>query len=33
MEVQDVPEYEPSFEVDMTYNYILALEVEEREEQ
>lgn len=36
MEVQDVPEYEPSYEVDMTfvsllYNYILALEAEERE--
>ena len=38
MEVQDVPEYEPSYEVDMTfvsllYNYILALEAEEREEE
>ena len=38
MEVQDVPEYEPSCEVDMTfvpllYNYILALEAEEREEE
>ena len=38
MEVQDVLEYEPSYEVDMTfvslfYNYILALEAEEREEE
>ena len=38
MEVQDVAEYEPSYEVDMTfvsllYNYILALEAEEREEE
>ena len=38
MEVQDVPEYEPFYEVDMTfvfllYNYILALKAEEREEE
>ena len=38
MEVQDVPEYESSYEVDMTfvsllYNYILALEAEEEEQQ
>ena len=36
MEVQDVPEYEPFYEADMTfvsllYNYILALEAEKRE--